>query len=87
MQTVPQQYHDEKGHQGITKSLLAFRSTFWSVGLAKDVEIYVKTCPVCIRRKPDLKKAKHVAVKRSYFKENLSFDIKTLNYMPDGDYT
>ena len=79
-------YHDEKGHQGIAKSLLAVRSTFWSVGLAKDVEIYVKTCPVCIQRKPDLRKAKHLAVKRSYLNESLSFDIKTLPYMEDQGF-
>ena len=79
-------YHDEKGHQGITKSLLAVRSMFWSVGLAIDVEIYVKTCPVCIRRKPDLRKAKHVAVKCSYFYESVCFDIKTLPHMEDQGF-
>ena len=43
--------HDNVGHLGIERMLSLLRDRFYWLNMAQDVEIYVKSCPRCLRLK------------------------------------
>ena len=43
--------HDNVGHLGIERSVSLLRDRFYRPNMAQDVEVYVKSCPRCLRFK------------------------------------
>ena len=50
--------HDEptKGHTGIYRTMELVKQRYWWKGMGKDIENYVKSCPVCQVMKADHRK-------------------------------
>ena len=43
--------HDNVGHLGIERSLSLLRDRFYWPNMAQDMEVYIKSCPRCLRFK------------------------------------
>ena len=70
---------DLPGHGCITKMTAMILTSFWTVGLSKEVEIYVGTCDVCQRRKVQPMRGALNPIHKSYVNEYVFFDSLTLS--------
>ena len=71
--------HDLLGHSGYDKTLAQVRRHYYFFSMAKEAEIYVKSCEICQRRKASRNKTKLVGVAKTFFNEYLYCDAKTLD--------
>ena len=46
-------FHEGKGHQGITRMINLIRRYFWWIGLYLDVQHYISTCKLCAQSLPN----------------------------------
>ena len=46
-------FHEGKGHQGITQTIHMIRQYFWWIGLYLDVQQYISTCKLCAQFLPN----------------------------------
>uniref|UniRef100_A0A8C6PSX4 Gypsy retrotransposon integrase-like protein 1 n=3 Tax=Nothobranchius TaxID=28779 RepID=A0A8C6PSX4_NOTFU len=84
--TVMQSLHDDMGHLGVERTTDLIRSRFYWPRMASDIEIKVKTCERCIRRKalPD-KAAPMVSITTTRPMELVCMDF--LSIEPDSKNT
>ena len=70
--------HDNIGHLGIERSLLLLRDRFYWPNMAQDVEVYVKSCPRCLRFKKLLERATLNPIKMMRPLELIQIDYLTI---------
>jgi len=73
---VLKQVHDRACHAGFEKAWTSARQRFWWKSLAEDIHLYIRSCEICARCKPEYNKKKvpqtNIAV--AGFMEAWSFD-------------
>ena len=78
--------HDLLGHRGVTKTLNTILARFWSTGLSKETEVWVRSCSTCQRRKIQPTKGELQPITKSYINEYVFMDIKVMSHAPSGPY-
>ena len=79
--------HDMSGHCGEAKTLLKARTKYFWFGMTRDIELFVKSCEICMRMQKVRAKAPLQPIFKSFFNEYLFMDIKVLDKYPCRGYT